>query len=318
MAELSQWFTAAAANLGPWNRGSFFFAEIARVRMSRVAYVNGRYVLHRDAMVPIDDRGYQFADGVYEVCEVFRGALIDERRHFERLAYSLAELQIVAPLRAGVLAVVVREVMARNRVENGFVYVQVTRGVAPRDHAFPQVPVRASLVVTARQVDPEKSEISARKGISVITTPDLRWKRVDIKTISLLPNVLARQLASETGAYEAWLVDSEGLVTEGAASNAWIISEAGIVITRQLDRSILRGITRTTLIEIVAAQGLKLEERQFSLEEAFAAREAFITGATTLIMPVVRIDGREIGAGIPGPVTSKLRAIFHDTAARTT
>ncbi len=284
--------------------------------MSRIAYVNGRYALHRDAMVHIEDRGYQFADGVYEVCEVFRGALIDERRHFERLAYSLAELQIAPPVRAGALAMVIREVMARNRVENGFVYVQVTRGVAPRDHVFPQEPARPSLVITARHVDPVKSEIQARKGISVITTPDLRWKRVDIKSISLLPNVLARQLASESGAYEAWLVDSLGMVTEGAASNAWIVSEAGTILTRQLDHSILRGITRTTLIEIVASQGLKLEERQFSLEEVFGAREAFITGATTLIMPVVRIDGREIGAGVPGPVASKLRAIFHAAAAR--
>ncbi|MGA7657196.1 MAG: D-amino-acid transaminase [Methylocella sp.] len=283
--------------------------------MSRIAYVNGSYVLHRDAMVHIEDRGYQFADGVYEVCEVFRGALIDEKRHFERLAYSLAELQIAAPLRAGALAVVVREVMARNRIKNGFIYVQVTRGVAPRDHVFPQKSVRPSLVVTARQVDPDKSEISARMGINVIAIPDLRWKRVDIKSIALLPNVLARQHAREHGAYEAWLIDSEGMVTEGAASNAWIVSEAGSIVTRQIDHSILRGITRTTLIEIIAACGLKLEERKFSLEEAFAAREAFITGATTLIMPVVRIDGQLIGTGAPGPVATKLRAIFHDTAA---
>ena len=194
--------------------------------------------------------------------------------------------------------------------------MQVTRGVAPRDHVFPQKPAHPSLVVTARKVDPEKSEINARKGISVITTPDLRWKRADIKSISLLPNVLARELARERGAYEAWLVNSLGMVTEGAASNAWIISKAGVVITRPLDHSILRGITRTTLIEIVVAEGLKLEERKFSLDEAFAAREAFITGATTLIMPVVRIDGRAIGAGIPGPVASKLRAIFHAAAAQ--
>jgi D-alanine transaminase len=284
--------------------------------MSRVAYANGRYVLHRDAMVHIEDRGYQFADGVYEVCEVFRGALIDEKRHFERLAYSLGELQIAAPLRAGALAVVVREVMARNRIVNGFIYVQVTRGVAPRDHVFPPKSVRPSLVVTARHVDPEKSEIKARKGISVTTTPDLRWKRVDIKTISLLPNVLARQLARELGAYEAWLIDSGGMVTEGSASNAWIVSETGTIVTRQIDHSILRGITRTTLIEIIAAQGLKLEERKFSLEEAFAAREAFITGAMTLIMPVVRIDGRRIGTGAPGQIALKLRAVFHDAAAR--
>jgi D-alanine transaminase len=283
--------------------------------VSRIAYVNGRYMLHRDAMVHIEDRGYQFADGVYEVCEVFRRALIDEKRHFERLAYSLAELQIGEPLRAGALAVVIREVMARNRIENGFIYVQVTRGVGPRDHVFPQHSVRPSLVVTARQVDPEKSEITARKGISVVATPDLRWKRVDIKSIALLPNVLARQLAREQGAYEAWLVDSDGMVTEGAASNAWIVSEAGVVVTRQIDHSILRGITRTTLIEIIAAHGMKLEERKFSLEEALAAREAFITGATTLIMPVVRINGHLIGTGAPGLVASKLRAIFHDAAA---
>lgn len=284
--------------------------------MTRVAYVNGRYVLHKAAMVHIEDRGYQFADGVYEVCEVFDGAFIDEQRHFERLAYSLAELQIAPPLRPGALAVVVREVVARNKVENGFIYVQVTRGVARRDHVFPQPPVRPSLVVTARQANPEISETTSRKGVSVVTVPDLRWKRVDIKSISLLPNVLARQLASESGAYEAWLIDSSGMVTEGAASNAWIVSETGTIVTRQLDRSILRGITRTTLIEIIAALGFKLEERKFGLNEAFAAREAFITGATTLIMPVVSIDSKKIGAGIPGPITLKLRAIFHDIAAR--
>lgn len=285
--------------------------------MSRIAYVNGRYVPHRCAMVHIEDRGYQFADGVYEVCEVYRGALIDEKRHFERLAYSLGELQIAAPLSPGALAVVVREVLARNKVQDGYVYVQVTRGVAPRDHVFPRKAVRPSLVVTARQVDPEKGEIKAREGISVISTPDLRWKRVDIKSIGLLLNVLARQLASEQGAYEAWFVDSEGMVTEGAASNAWIMSEAGTLVTRPLDHSILRGITRTTLIDIIATLGLKLEERKFSLKEAIAAREAFITGAISLIMPVVRIDGHVIGAGVPGPVTTKLRAIFHDFAART-
>jgi D-alanine transaminase len=295
---------------------SFPHHDPAGAQMSRVAYVNGRYVLHSSAKVSIEDRGYQFADGVYEVCEVFRGALIDEKRHFERLAYSLGELQIAAPITPSALATVIREIMARNKITNGFVYVQVTRGVAPRDHLFPQKPVRPSLVVTARQVDPEKSESKAREGISVITIPDLRWKRVDIKSISLVPNVLARQLASESGAYEAWLVDSGGMVTEGAASNAWIVSRSGTIVTRALDHAILRGITRTTLVEIIAAQRLKLEERKFSVEEAFGAREAFITGATALIMPVVRINGCPIGEGIPGPITSKLRAIFHDFAAR--
>lgn len=284
--------------------------------MSRVAYVNGRYVLHRDAVVHIDDRGYQFADGVYEVCEVFRGALIDEKRHFDRLANSLAELRIAAPLAFGALAVVVREIMARNKVDNGFVYVQVTRGVAPRDHVFPKKPVRPSLIVAGRQVDPAINEHKARVGINVVSTPDLRWKRVDIKSICLLPNVLARQLASENGAYEAWLVDTEGMVTEGAASNAWIVTEGGAIVTRDLSQAILRGITRTTLIDILAAQGLALEERKFGLKEAFAAREAFVTSATALVMPVVCIDGRAIGAGVPGPMTLKLRAMFHGYAAR--
>jgi D-alanine transaminase len=287
-------------------------------QVSRIAYVNGAYVQSREAVVPIEDRGYQFGDGVYEVCEVFRGALIDEERHLGRLNRSLAELRIDAPVKPGALKVILREILARNKVANGYLYLQVTRGVAPRDHVFPQPSVRPSLVVTARQIDPRKGEAAASKGIAVISTPDLRWKRCDIKSIALLPNVLARQTAKEQGAYEAWLIDADGLVSEGAASNAWIIDESGTVITRQVDHSILRGITRTTLIEIIAAHGLRLEERKFGLDEAFRAREAFITGATTLVMPVVAIDGHKIGGGAPGPVTLKLRHIFHDAAARST
>ncbi len=284
--------------------------------MSKVAYVNGRYVPHRRAMVAIEDRGYQFADGVYEVCEVYRGALIDEKRHFERLSYSLSELQIAPPLREGALAIVVREILARNNIGNGYIYVQVTRGTAPRDHVFPGPSVRPSLVVTARHVDPAKGEQLAKMGVSVITMPDIRWKRADIKSVSLLPNVLARERARQSGAYEAWLIDDSGMVTEGAASNAWIIAQAGTIITRAPDHAILRGITRTTLIEIIKAQGLALEERKFSLDEAHRAREAFVTGATALIMPVVSIDGKPIGQGRPGPTALKLRALFHDFAAR--
>ncbi len=283
--------------------------------MTRIAYVNGAYVGGRDAVVPIEDRGYQFADGVYEVCEVFRGALIDEERHLGRLARSLAELRIAAPVKPAALKLILREILARNKVASGYLYIQVTRGVAPRDHVFPEPSVRPSLVVTARPVDPQKGEAAAKKGVAVISTPDLRWKRVDIKSIALLPNVLARQSAKEQGAYEAWLIDDDGLVTEGAASNAWIIDEAGTLVTRQVDHSILRGITRTTLIEIIATQGLRLEERKFSLDEALRAREAFITGATTLVMPVVAIDGQKIGGGVPGGLTLKLRHIFHEAAA---
>jgi D-alanine transaminase len=284
--------------------------------VSRIAYVNGQYVEGRNATVHIDDRGYTFSDGVYEVCEVYRGDLIDEQRHYDRLVRSLGELRIDPPVGQGALNFIVREVLTRNKVTNGFVYIQATRGVAPRDHVFPHPSVRASLIVTARPVDPQKGEIAGRKGISVISAPDIRWKRVDIKTISLLPNVLARQMAKESGAYEAWLIDADGMITEGAASNAWIVNQSGTIITREADHSILRGITRTTLMEIIAAQGLGLEERKFSLTEAFAAREAFITGATTLVTPVVMIDGQPIGNGVPGPVAQKLRAIFHDNAAR--
>src|SRR5579875_2341716 len=289
-------------------------SSLCECAVSRIAYVNGRYVSQRDAVIHFDVRGYQFADGVYEVCEVLQGALIDEKRHLDRLAYSLGELQIAAPLRTGALPVVIREVMARNRIENGYIYIQVTRGVAPRDHAFPPKSVRPSLIVTARASDPKKNETTARTGISVVTAPDLRWKRVDIKSISLLPNVLARQFARERGAYEAWLIDSDGMVTEGAASNAWIIKADGTIVTRRADNAILRGVTRTTLFELVAAQGLRLEERPFSLTEAKAAREAFLTGATSLIMPVVLIDGEPVGDGKPGTLTISLRSHFHDVA----
>jgi D-alanine transaminase len=282
--------------------------------VSRIAYVNGAYVANRNAVVSIEDRGYQLADGVYEVFEVFRGAIIDEDRHLERLNRSLAELRIDRPSNTAVLKVILREILCKNRILNGYLYIQVTRGVAPRDHVFPAPPVPASLIVTAKPIDPEKGEAAARKGVSVLTMPDLRWKRVDVKSIALLPNVLARQAAKEQGAYEAWLIDSDGMISEGAASNAWIIDQSGTIITRQPDHSILRGITRTTLIEIIVAQGLGFEERKFNREEALAAREAFITGATTLIMPVVAIDGHKIGNGAPGPVALRLRAAFHNKA----
>jgi len=285
--------------------------------VGRIAYVNGRYLPQARAMVHIEDRGYQFGDGVYEVCEIKGGALIDEARHIERLRRSLKELSIGAPLAPGALALVMREIIARNKISDGYLYLQVTRGVAPRDHCFPIPSVRPSLVMTARAIDPAKGATLAAKGIAVVSMPDIRWKRPDIKTIGLLPNVLARQAAKEQGAYEAWLIDAEGMVTEGSASNAWIVSQDGVIITRHIDNAILRGVTRTTLLELIAADGLRLEERSFSLAEAKAAREAFITGATTLVMPVVCIDGEPVGDGRPGPLAHRLRARFHGMAAAT-
>lgn len=284
--------------------------------MGRIAYVNGRYLPHGAAAVHIEDRGYQFGDGVYEVCEVNDAALIDEERHMARLKRSLAELRIDWPVGPDALAIILRRIVVRNKVTNGYVYVQVTRGVAPRDHVFPTKPVRPSLVVTATSVDRRKGQATAEKGIAVVSCPDIRWKRPDIKTIGLLPNVLARQAAREQGAYEAWLVDENGLVTEGAATNAWIINANNIVVTRRADSLILRGVTRTTLIDLLAVEGLAFEERAFTLAEAKAAKEAFVTGATTLVMPVVVIDGDEVGNGKPGPLAQRLRAKFHSVAKR--
>lgn len=278
--------------------------------MSRIAYVNGRYLPHRYAMVRIDDRGYQFADGVYEVCVVRDGRLIDESRHLRRLARSLGELKIRWPVNNSALAVIMREVIQRNHVENGVIYLQITRGVGPRNHTFPPNNVRPSLVVTARSVDPIEGDKTASEGISVITTPDNRWERVDIKTVSLLPNVLAKQKAKDAGAAEAWFVDDKGFVTEGASSNAWIVTTDGVLVTRGADSGILRGVTRDVVVELLKGEGIGFEERAFSVSEAVTAREAFITSAGNLVMPVVRIDGHDIGSGTPGEISQKLRTLF--------
>jgi len=279
--------------------------------MSRIAYVNGRYLPMRDAMVHIEDRGYQFGDGVYEVCEVRGGRLIDARRHLARLERSLDALRMRAPMSLNALGVVLRETVARNRIDYGIVYLQVTRGVARRDHAFPAPEVPPSLVVTARPLNRTRNEALAAKGIAVVSVPDNRWGRVDIKTIGLLPNVLARQAAIEQGARDAWFVDKDGAVTEAASANAWIVTDAGALVTRQADHAILRGITRTVLFDVIKAQGLRIDERSFTLDEAFAAREAFVTSATQIVLPVVQIDGRAIGDGKPGPVAIALRREFH-------
>jgi D-alanine transaminase len=279
--------------------------------MSRIAYVNGRYLPMRDAMVHVEDRGYQFGDGVYEFCEVRGGRLIDERRHLERLKRSLGELRIRMPMSPAALGVILREVVARNRVGYGIVYLQITRGVARRDLAFPSPQVPPSVVMTARRLDRSRNEALAAKGIAVVSVPDNRWGRVDIKTTGLLPNVLARQAAIEQGAREAWFVDKGGAVTEGASANAWIVTQSGAVVTRHADHAVLRGITRTVLFDAIKAHGLSIEERAFTLAEAYAAREAFVTSASQIVLPVVRIDGRTIGDGKPGPVATALRREFH-------
>jgi D-alanine transaminase len=279
--------------------------------MSRIAYVNGRYLPPSGAKVAIEDRGFQFADGVYEVCEVREGRLIDEHRHMARLDRSLGELRIARPMSPAALGIVLREAIRRNRVRDGIVYVQVTRGVARRDFPFPSADTRPSLVVTARSSDLERLEQIAAEGISVITVPDLRWRRVDIKSVALLPNVLAKQSAREQGAREAWLVDGQGRITEGASSNAWIVSRDGKLITHPLGQDILPGITRSIVIDVIKAQGLPFEERSFTVEEAQAAREAFITSASQIVLPVVSINGRPVGNGAPGLISAALRRDYH-------
>ena len=279
--------------------------------MSRIAYVNGRYLPFADAKVHVEDRGYQFGDGVYEVCEVRGGRLIDERRHLERLKRSLGELGIRMPMSSRALGIVMREVVARNRIGYGILYLQVTRGVARRDHAVPTPEVRPSVVVTARTLNKTRNEAVAERGIAVITVPDNRWGRVDIKTIGLLPNVLARQAAFERRARDAWFVDAAGMVTEASSANVWIVTPAGALVTRHADNRILRGITRTVLFDAIKAQGLAVEERGFTLEEAYGAREAFITSASQIVLPVVQVNDRLIGDGKPGPVAIALRRAYH-------
>jgi D-alanine transaminase len=285
--------------------------------MPRIAYVNGRYLPHADASVHIEDRGYQFADGVYEVCEVARGYIVDMAPHLDRLNRSLTELKIAWPMARRALELVMREVIRRNRVTNGIVYVQVTRGVASRDHFFPADATRPVLVVTAKKTDPAAATRRAEAGLKVITVPENRWERVDIKTIGLLPNVLARQQARELGAQEAWFVDQDGTVKEGAATNAWIVTRDGKLVTRPAEYGILRGITRATVFDVAKKLELEIEERGFSVAEAREAREAFVTGASSVVMPVIAIDGHPVANGHPGSVALSLRQAFFDVAEKT-
>ncbi len=282
--------------------------------MTRVVYVNGKYAPYAEAAIHVEDRGFQFADGVYEVCEVRDGCLVDERRHMRRLSRSLRELGMTEPMSSKALGVVLRETIRRNRVKNGIAYLQVTRGVARRDFAFPSPAVAPGVVCFARSLSRSKGEKKAASGISVITVPDIRWKRVDIKTTGLLAQALARQQAKDAGADEAWMVDGQGFVTEGASCNAWIVTSAGILVTRPAESGILRGITREVAMEAARGKGLRFEERPFTVEEAKSAREAFQTSASGLVMPVVRIDGHVIGSGKPGDIATELRKTYHSVA----
>jgi D-alanine transaminase len=282
--------------------------------MTRIVYVNGRYLPYAQASVHAEDRGFQFADAVYEVCEVKGGRLVDETRHMARLARSLSELGMPQPMAAGAWSRVLRETIRRNRVRDGLVYLQVSRGAGPRNFLFPPPGTGPTVVCLARSTSPAQQEAAAEAGIGVKTMPDPRWDRCDIKTVMLLPAALAKEAARAEGAREAWFFDAQGYVTEGASSNAWIVDAEGRLVTRQADNAILRGITRTTLIDVLRREGVELVERPFTVAEAKAAREAFVTSATNIVMPVVTIDGQPVGNGAPGLLTQRLRSEFHTAA----
>jgi D-alanine transaminase len=277
--------------------------------MARIAYVNGRYVPKSDATVHVEDRGNQFADGVYEVLKVVGGRLSDGERHFARLHRSLDALKIAPPMSDAALAQVVRETVRRNKLADATVYLQVSRGAAPRDHLFPS-DRQPTLIVTAKRMKRPEPEGYAG-GVAVVTAPDIRWLKCEVKSISLLPNVLAKQAAKEQRAYEAWLVREGDVVTEASASNAYIVDARGVLRTHPPSPLILGGVTRSVVLELARDEGIPVEERPFTTADISDASEAFLTSTSSWVMPVVRVDGRAVGTGAPGPVTRRLQAAYH-------
>ncbi len=283
--------------------------------MSRIAYVNGRYVPLAQAAVHIEDRGYQFADGVYEVVSIVGGRLIDEEAHLDRLDRSLREIEIPSPMVRAALRSILAETVRRNRIANGILYLQVTRGVAKREHGFPSPAPKPAVVMTVRRIKPP-SHKQLEDGVAAITIPDIRWKRPDIKSVSLLPNILGKEQAHRAGAYEAWMTDEAGRVTEGTSTNAWIVTADGKLVTREAGTAILNGITRMSLLRLARKAGIPVEERAFSVEEAKAAREAFATASTFWVMPITSIDGKPVGNGHPGTITRELREAYRREVAQ--
>lgn len=285
----------------------------------RVAYVNGHYLPHADASVHVEDRGLQFADLIYEVCAVLDGRLMDEAGHLDRMERSTGALAIHMPMAREPLRIVMREMIRRNRLKDGLLYLQVTRGAHKRDHPMPAAH-QSTLIMTARPIKKEVVEKRRANGIAVVTSPDMRWQRCDIKTTGLLANVMAKTDARKVGAFEAWLVDRDGYVTEGASTNSWIVTQEGVLVTRNLSPNILTGVTRLGVLNALAAEGFNaIEERAFTVAEALAAREAFVTSASGGVLPVISVDGQRIGDGVPGAATRRIHGLytqFADAAAK--
>jgi D-alanine transaminase len=280
----------------------------------RIAYVDGRYVPHGSAGVHIEDRGLQLGDAVYEVCSVASGRLMDEEEHLDRLERSLREVQMLMPMGRAALKLVMQELVRRNRVEDGLLYLQVTRGAVRRDHPIPEEQPRPTLILTARGWDISAVNQRRQEGIKVVTQPDERWGRCDIKTTQLLANLLAKTAARRAGAYEAWLIDRDGCVTEGASTTAWIVTGDGKVATRSLSNAILPGVTRRVIFEAAAEAQFAIAEQSFTTKDALAAQEAFISSATGVI-PVTSIDGKMVGDGKPGPVTRRVQELYADRSS---
>lgn len=278
--------------------------------MARIAYVNGHYGSIREPSVAIEDRGYQFADGVYEVMKALDGRPLDLDRHIARLKRSLGELEIAMPMSVAALTHVIHETLRRNRLRKAIVYVQVSRGIAPRNHLYPSQTSPVLVVTVRRAPFPNKAELE--NGCRVISMPDNRWGRCDIKSISLLPNAMAKEAAKRQGAREALLIDADGYVTECSSSNAYIVDADGRLITRPLSDEILGGVTRSVLLELAQAAGVEVVERPFTLAEALTAREAFLTSTSSLVMPITQIDDRVIGNGMPGSITLGLLKTYSD------
>ncbi len=279
--------------------------------MSRIVYVNGEYLPEEDAKISVFDRGFLFADGVYEVSAVIGGKLVDNDAHLTRLARSMSELKMTPPASGEEITAIMREMVERNDIDEGLVYLQVTRGAADRDFAFPKDATPSLIMFTQKKSLSDNP--AAEKGISVITVTDIRWQRRDIKTVGLLPASMAKQAALDAGANDAWFVE-DGFVNEGSSNNAFIVTHDGKIVTRHLGNEILHGITRKAVMELARRESLEIDERPFTPDEAYEAREAFSTSASAFVMPVVKIDDHTLGNGVPGPVAEKLRKLYIEMA----
>jgi len=287
-----------------------------RLRLEKIAYVNGSFVPHSEAKVSVFDRGFLFADGIYEVAAVLDGKLIDNASHLARLERSVGEIKLALPESRARIEEIQKELVRRNDLVNGMVYLEVTRGADKgRDFAFPKADVKSTLVMFTSEKDIINAA-SAKTGINVITVPDIRWTRRDIKSVALLAQVLAKQAAAEVGAGEAWMIE-DGKVTEGGSSSAFIVTHDDVIVTRQNGNEILPGCTRKAVVKLAEERQLRIEERAFTVEEALAAKEAFITSASVFVQGVVAVDGKPVGAGKVGPMTTRLREIYVEFAKAT-